>query len=323
MDQGLAGLKDGVKDATEEGSEGVSKEKEGLDNNNVDDEDVTNVGEDVADPSFVWGQRKKDVEAEKKRGVVSSPGFSYSAAGLLFPYHLGVTQCLIENGFIKENTPLAGSSAGAIVSAVVAAGVDMRFALEATKKLAADCREHGTAFRLGSVLRRFLEEFLPEDAHITASGRIRVAVTQVFASPRGLLVDSFDSREDLINALITSSFVPGFLDAKPMTKFRNHFCVDGGISLFMPPTASDETVLVCAFPGSAFGLTDVAISPDLNPENRSTMRQLFAWALDPGEDEDLEHLYEQGYRDGMTWVAQRGLQMPPKDVDVQPLGAMS
>ena len=50
---------------------------------------------------------------------------------------------------VQENTPLSGSSAGAIVCAVVASGVTMRAALEATKKLSKDCREKGTAFRLG------------------------------------------------------------------------------------------------------------------------------------------------------------------------------
>lgn len=36
-----------------------------------------------------------------------------------------------------------------------------------------------------------------------------VAVTQILWRPRGLLVDQFDSKEDLINAVITSSFIPG------------------------------------------------------------------------------------------------------------------
>lgn len=52
----------------------------------------------------------------------------------------------------QETTPLAGSSAGAIVCAVIASGASMQDALKATKILAEDCRLRGTAFRLG-VLR--------------------------------------------------------------------------------------------------------------------------------------------------------------------------
>lgn len=50
---------------------------------------------------------------------------------------------------MQETTPLAGSSAGAIVCAVIASGASMQEALEVTKILAQDCRLNGTAFRLG------------------------------------------------------------------------------------------------------------------------------------------------------------------------------
>lgn len=64
-------------------------------------EDVASVVEDPVQPEVVWEQRKKDVEAERGRKAVTSPGFSFSAAGLLFPYHLGVAQLLLEKGYIK------------------------------------------------------------------------------------------------------------------------------------------------------------------------------------------------------------------------------
>lgn len=64
-------------------------------------EEVASVVEDPVQPDVVWEQRKKDVEAERGRKAVTSPGFSFSAAGLLFPYHLGVAQLLLEKGYIK------------------------------------------------------------------------------------------------------------------------------------------------------------------------------------------------------------------------------
>ncbi|KAC9735352.1 hypothetical protein R6Q59_018564 [Mikania micrantha] len=263
-------------------------------------EEITEV---VEDGDVVWEQRLKDVEAERGRKAVSSPGFSFSAAGLLFPYHLGVAKFLIENGYIKDTTPLAGSSAGAIVCAVVASGASMEEALEATKVLAQDCRSRGTAFRLGAVLRDVLEQFLPDDAHIRSNGRVRVAVTQILWRPRGLLVDQFDSREDLINAVITSSFIPGYLAPRPAVLFRNRLCIDGGLTLFMPPTSAAQTVRVCAFPASGLGLEDIGISPDCNPENRASPRELFNWALEPAADSVLDNLYELGYMDAAVWAA--------------------
>ncbi|KAI3675912.1 hypothetical protein L1987_85508 [Smallanthus sonchifolius] len=266
----------------------------------VEEEEIAAV---VDDGDVVWEHRLKDVEAERGRKAVSSPGFSFSAAGLLFPYHLGVAKFLIEKGYIKDTTPLAGSSAGAIVCAVVASGASMEEALEATKVLAQDCRSRGTAFRLGAVLRDVLEQFLPDDAHIRSNGRVRVAVTQILWRPRGLLVDQFDSREDLINAVITSSFIPGYLAPRPAILFRNRLCVDGGLTLFMPPTSAARTVRVCAFPAGRLGLEDIGISPDCNPENRASPRELFNWALEPAADSVLDNLYELGYMDAAVWAA--------------------
>ncbi|KAK6945588.1 Patatin-like phospholipase domain, partial [Dillenia turbinata] len=270
------------------------------------------IGSVVEQGGVVWEQRAEDVEAEKGRTNVTSPGFSFSAAGLLFPYHLGVAQFLIENGYIKETTPLAGSSAGAIVCAVIASGSSMRDALKATKILAADCRLKGTAFRLGAVLRGVLEEFLPDDVHVRSSGRVRVAVTQILWRPRGLLVDQFDSKGDLIDAVFTSSFIPGYLAPRPVTMYRNRICIDGGLTLFMPPTSAAQTVQVCAFPASRLGLQGIGISPDCNPENRASPRELFNWALEPADDYILDRLFELGYLDAAVWAKEN-----PVDVVVQ------
>ncbi|XP_031492808.1 uncharacterized protein LOC116259233 [Nymphaea colorata] len=298
-----------------------------VDSGEGDRDGVASVIVDEADPAVIWERREKDVEAERERSKITSPGFSFSAAGLLFPYHLGVAQFLLEKGYIRENTPLAGSSAGAIVCAVIASGNTMEDALKATKMLAEDCRLNGTAFRLGvtallsltlmlfkfvtemqncikAVLRNILENFLPDDVHKKSNGRIRVGVTQVFGRPRGLLVDQFDSRKDLIDAVITSSFIPGYIAPRPVTMYRNRICIDGGLTLFMPPTSATNTVRVCAFPASRLGLTNIGISPDCNPTDRASPRQLFQWALEPAEDHLLDKFFELGYQDAAVWAGQ-------------------
>ncbi|KAL3598147.1 hypothetical protein D5086_006065 [Populus alba] len=213
----------------------------------------------------------------------------------------------------EETTPLSGSSAGAIVCAVIASGVGMQEALTATKVLAEDCRLRGTAFRLGAVLRDILEKFLPDDVHVRCNGRVRVAVTQILWRPRGLLVDQFDSKEDLINAVVTSSFIPGYLAPRPATMFRNRLCIDGGLTLFMPPTSAAQTVRVCAFSASGLGLQGIGISPDCNPENRATPRELFNWALEPAEDHVLDRLFELGYLDAAVWAEENPVQNVVQD----------
>lgn len=62
-------------------------------------EQTADITKDTLNPSILWERREKDVLAEHDLKF-TSPGFSFSAAGLLFPYHLGVCQCLIEEGYI-------------------------------------------------------------------------------------------------------------------------------------------------------------------------------------------------------------------------------
>ncbi|KAJ4964285.1 hypothetical protein NE237_024224 [Protea cynaroides] len=253
--------------------------------------------------SVFWEQRLKEMETDRDLKNITSLGFSFSPAGLLMPYHLGAAQFLIEKGYIKETTPLAGSSAGAIVCAVIASGASMQDALKATKIFAADCRRRGTIFRLGAVLRSVLHKFLPDDVHSRSNGRIRVAVTQILW-PKCLLVDQFDSKEDFIDAVLTSSFIPGYLAPSPAIIFRNRLCVDGGFTLFIPPTSADHTVRVCAFPADKLALKGIVINPNSKLENMASTSQVFQWTLEPAEDHILDRLFELGYLDAAAWADQ-------------------
>ncbi|XP_022988780.1 uncharacterized protein LOC111486017 [Cucurbita maxima] len=70
-----------------------------------------------------------------------------------------------------------------------------------------------------------------------------------------------------------------YLAPRPVTVFRNRLPrVDGGLTLFMPPTSASQTVRVCAFPATRLGFEGIGISPDCNPENRAGPRELFNWA---------------------------------------------
>ncbi|EKU22687.1 patatin-like phospholipase domain-containing protein [Nannochloropsis gaditana CCMP526] len=61
----------------------------------------------------------------------SELGFSFSPAGLLFPYHLGVASVLREKRLITDQVPLGGSSAGALVAVLIGSDISMKKALDA------------------------------------------------------------------------------------------------------------------------------------------------------------------------------------------------
>jgi hypothetical protein len=129
---------------------------------------------------------------------------------------------------------LAGASAGALIAAVANAGVPLPIVEEACVQLAADCLAHGTPGRLGPGLRALLEKHLPPDAHLRCRGNTHVAVTKVVPVWRPEVVSDFESRADLIEALMASAHIPLYLDGRWATRFRGKLVIDGGATSFIP-----------------------------------------------------------------------------------------
>jgi len=61
---------------------------------------------------------------------------------------------------------------------------------------------------LGPLLRDFLDSYLPPNAHELCSGSTHVAVTRLLPYWRTQMVSHFESRDDLMSALLTSCHIP-------------------------------------------------------------------------------------------------------------------
>ena len=174
-------------------------------------------------------------------------GFGFSAAGMIFPYHVGAWEVLIETGLLTSDTPVAGASAGALVAAMHACGVSPDDGKRILMSVLADCRENGVVGRVGSVLEAALRRELPPDAHERCSrGVLHVSVTSpvVVAGDRvgfnrgpvgldGELISSFESFDDLIGALLSSCHIPLYC-GWPARRYRGRWRVDGGWTRLAP-----------------------------------------------------------------------------------------
>jgi len=225
---------------------------------------------------------------------------SFSAAGLLFPYHVGVAEALVEDGVIREETYFGGCSAGAIVSALYLCGMPWEEQIIFTKRIYEDLRENGywlrlsshpasalswtrcprmpprTAkipnitttttrrsrywLRLASCLRSLLDEVLPEDCHERCSGRMVVALTEwrmLPRPPRAKLISDFESKEDLLDALIATTYTPLYAGPDMGVPFREaRWHSDGALLNFVAPTGAEEEVVVVPTPWP-FSRTDI------------------------------------------------------------------
>jgi hypothetical protein len=148
-------------------------------------------------------------------------------------YNAGVAMYIIENiPFDRENSSAYVVSGGAIGLAVLLYK-DPAVLLE---KSIGVCKIMGKLKTLGvfaplhmaRICRAGLEFFLPEDAHITLGNRVHVGMTHWPSFQRHTARGPFPTRDRLLEALLTSGFIPLFFMNFPHPDYRNF--IDGGFS---------------------------------------------------------------------------------------------
>ncbi|XP_015988091.2 patatin-like phospholipase domain-containing protein 4 isoform X5 [Rousettus aegyptiacus] len=158
-------------------------------------------------------------------------------------------------------------------------------------------------------LRREVESVLPPDAHEQAHSRLHVSVSNT-KTRENVLVSSFSSREDLIQVLLASSFVPLFAGLKPV-QHRGQRWVDGGLTDSLPILPVGRTVTVSPFSGRSdispqdkgqlnLRLTVANQDLTLSMANLVRLRQ----ALFPPRKTGLESLHRRGFQDAVRFLRQ-------------------
>ncbi|RXG71437.1 Patanin-like phospholipase domain-containing protein [Armadillidium vulgare] len=144
----------------------------------------------------------------------------------------------------------------------------LKTATEARKRLLGP---FSPTFNIENLLREGLLSVLPDDAHERVNGKIFISVTRV-SDGKNVLLSHFDSREELIQALLASSFIPLFSGWKPIT-VRGVRYIDGCFSDNLPVLDS-HTITVSPFKG------EFDICP--KDDNCSFMQALLCSAFIPG-----------------------------------------
>ena len=153
-----------------------------------------------------------------------SVAVSFSGSGFLAAFHMGALQALIASRV--QIAVVGGASGGALVAAGHAMGVSPTVMLSRLIDTAAQCRRDGFS-SIPKHLNEAIQGTLPPGVDVTQLSSLRVAVTCVWPYER-VLVDRFDSREDLIAALETSCHIPFYLGSFARDFRGRRFFVDGG-----------------------------------------------------------------------------------------------
>ncbi len=140
---------------------------------------------------------------------------SFSGCGFLGLFHVGSLACWRDNADRIVVEHALGASAGAIVAAsmILPEHISVQTLRDKFLQVVDEAESHpfgafNPKFNVNKIFQEELDRVLPEDAHEVVSGRLTVSLTDTLM--RNKLVSSFDSRKDLIDAIVCSCFLPAF-----------------------------------------------------------------------------------------------------------------
>jgi hypothetical protein len=183
--------------------------------------------------------------ADAPAGSAAHTHLVFPGAGIYFFWQAGVVKALQEGYDLgRHNLAVSGASAGSISCVLAMCSVDMDRALELAVRLADDAgvftRPQGLAGIWGHMIEDWLDTLLPDDCYLTCSGKVNISVTSLTATLVPLhrhVVNTFYSKKDLIDACLTSVYIPFFIDGHFCHTYRGEHYVDGSLLFFLHNTA--------------------------------------------------------------------------------------
>ncbi|CAF3597360.1 unnamed protein product [Rotaria sordida] len=247
----------------------------------------------------------------------SSPiNLSLSGCGFLGVYHIGAICAFKEHVPEVLNNKMAGSSAGALVAACAMSGCCLGQMCSDALEIAIRARTpalgplHPT-FSIVDIIRNGLRRILPPNAHEICSGRLYISLTR-WKDNKNFIINQYHNREELIQVLICSSFVPYWSGIIP-NKFRGEYYWDGGLTN-NNPIIDEDTIVISPFAGES----------DICPRDESgsfysvdfqgtdiscTQENLYrlTHALFPPSLSVLKQICWHGYMDGLKFLQTRNM----------------
>ncbi|NXE50286.1 PLPL1 protein, partial [Casuarius casuarius] len=173
---------------------------------------------------------------------------SFSGSGFLVLYQVGVVQSLLELApeLLRSACKVYGSSAGSLIAAAVVCGINLNDLKEFFFASAKEARKTilgplSPRCSLLANIKAILQRTLPENSHQVASGRLHISLTRV-VDGQNVMVSEFSSKEELIQALLCSCFLPIYCGFIPPS-YRGVRYVDGGFTGLQPVSSLEEAVI--------------------------------------------------------------------------------
>ncbi|XP_014478777.1 PREDICTED: patatin-like phospholipase domain-containing protein 3 isoform X2 [Dinoponera quadriceps] len=241
---------------------------------------------------------------------------SFAGCGFLGIYHVGVAVCLKKYAPHLLLNKISGASAGAIAACCLLCDLPLGEITSHVLRVAREARQRtlgpfSPSLNVHQIMLESLQKFLPDDAHIRVSGKLHISLTRVYDG-KNVIVSQFGSREDLLQALMATSFVPLFSGLLP-PRYHGVRYMDGGFSDNLP-TLDENTITVSPFCGESdicprdisfqlFHVNLANMSIELSKQNIYRFTRI----LFPPKIEVLSNMCKQGFDDALRFLHRNNL----------------
>ncbi|XP_011353117.1 patatin-like phospholipase domain-containing protein 1 isoform X1 [Pteropus vampyrus] len=255
------------------------------------------------------------MEEQVFKGDPDTPhSISFSGSGFLSYYQAGAVDALrdLAPRMLETAHRFSGTSAGAVIAALVICGIEMDEYLRVLNVGVAEVKKSflgplAPSCKMVRIMRQFLYQVLPEDSYKAATGKLHVSLTRL-TDGESVVVSEYTSKEELIEALYCSCFVPVYCGLIPPT-YRGVRYIDGGFTGMQPCSFWTDCVTISAFSGQQ----DIcprdcpAIFHDFRMFNCSFQFSLenitrMTHALFPPDLMILHNYYYRGYEDAVSYL---------------------
>ncbi|XP_070371107.1 omega-hydroxyceramide transacylase isoform X7 [Equus asinus] len=261
------------------------------------------------------------MEEQVFKGDPDTPhSISFSGSGFLSFYQAGAVDALrdLAPRMLETAHRFAGTSAGAVIAALAICGIEMDEYLRVLNVGVAEVKKSflgplSPSCKMVPMMRQFLYQVLPEDSYKATTGKLHVTLTRL-TDGESVVVSEFTSKEELIEALYCSCFVPVYCGLIPPT-YRGVRYIDGGFTGMQPCSFWTDSITISTFSGQQ----DIcprdcpAIFQDFRMFNCSFQFSLenitrMTHALFPPDLVILHDYYYRGYEDVVLYL--RRLTLP-------------
>ncbi|NXP29720.1 PLPL1 protein, partial [Scytalopus superciliaris] len=182
----------------------------------------------------------------------------FRGCSFLTIYEAGVFSALKElcPDILKNASKIYGSSSGSIVTTAGLCGCDpgkhwaLLFILRTNRRKCytkTSCQFSPISPQILKNLKFVLDKYLPPNAHELVSGKLHIVLTRVH-DWKCVTVSEFASKEDLIQAVLCSCYIPVYFGFIPPT-YQGVRYVDGELAMWKADFVTRSTITVSAFAG--------------------------------------------------------------------------